>query len=42
MVKIFLDLIENGMYTIERVPEQWRAAVEAALDKDTDGNDAMS
>lgn len=31
MVKIYLNLIEAGMWTLERVPEQWQKEVEEKL-----------
>ncbi len=32
MVKIYVDLINRGLKTIEDVPERWREAVIAALE----------
>ena len=32
MVKIYVDLINRGLKTIEDVPERWREAVLAALE----------
>ncbi len=32
MVKIYVDLIRAGKRTLADVPEQWRAAVAAALE----------
>lgn len=32
MVKIFVDLINRGLKTIEDVPARWREAVLAALE----------
>lgn len=32
MVKIFVDLINRGLKTIEEVPARWREAVLAALE----------
>lgn len=31
MVKIYCDLIKNGLRTLEQVPEKWRAEVQIAL-----------
>lgn len=37
MVKIYYRRIKDGIMTIEEVPERWRAAVQALLDKDDEG-----
>jgi len=34
MAKIYYRRIKDGIMTIEEVPERWRAAVQALLDKD--------
>ena len=34
MAKIYYRRIKAGIMTIEEVPERWRAAVQAMLDKD--------
>lgn len=31
MAKIYANLIKQGLYTIEQVPERWRTEVEALL-----------
>ena len=31
MVDLYVDLINKGLYTIDDVPEMWRADVEKAL-----------
>ncbi len=33
MIKLFVYLIRAGKRTLEQVPEQWRAAVAAALEE---------
>lgn len=33
MVKLYADLIEAGLKTIDQVPSRWRAAVQAELDR---------
>ena len=33
MVKVYADLIENDLWTLDRVPTKWRAAVEEELKK---------
>ncbi|WP_438432340.1 CD1375 family protein [Gorillibacterium sp. sgz500922] len=32
MVRIYVDLIGKGLWTIENVPARWKAEVQAALD----------
>lgn len=34
MVALYVDLIKKGARTIDQVPETWRAAVQAELDKE--------
>ena len=42
MVKFYVTQIRlhqfDGAFTIEDVPAKWRTRVQAALDKETDGN----
>ena len=42
MVKFYVPQIRlhrfDGAFTIEDVPAKWRARVQAALDKEADGN----
>lgn len=33
MVNVYVNLIRNGKWTIERVPERWRADVQAKLEE---------
>lgn len=33
MVKLYADLIEAGLRTIDQVPVKWRAAVQEELDR---------
>ena len=35
MVKIYVDLINRGLKTLEDVPARWREAVKAALEATT-------
>lgn len=35
MVKLYADLVEKGLRTIEQVPSKWRAAVEEELARRT-------
>lgn len=34
MVKLYVSLIKQGLWTLERVPERWREAVAAELEAD--------
>lgn len=34
MVVVYITLIQRGLWTIEQVPERWRADVEKALEED--------
>lgn len=34
MAKIYYDLIHAGLRTVDQVPQQWRAEVQALLDAD--------
>lgn len=34
MVKVYYDLINSGLRTVEQVPLTWRAKVQALLDAD--------
>jgi len=36
MVKIYYDLINGGLWTIDNVPSIWREAVQALLDADAE------
>lgn len=42
MVKFYVTQIKlhryDGTFTIDNVPAKWRAKVQAALDKEADGN----
>lgn len=33
MAKVYANLIRQGLWTIDRVPEKWRAEVEALLNE---------
>lgn len=34
MVAVYITLIQRGLWTIEQVPERWRADVEKSLTKE--------
>ena len=34
MAKLYYDLIKKGLRTIEQVPQNWRADVQAMLDEE--------
>lgn len=35
MVAVYITLIQRGLWTIDQVPELWRAEVEKVLEKDS-------
>lgn len=37
MIEIYYQLVKAGAYTLERVPEKWRAGVKARLAQDEAG-----